>query len=101
MSLFGLDLHPDLSVERIVPIRRTITNLYAVRILIVRLTRYSRFKVNEKELRKFADKYEEIKSIYKAVENIDSTYFEFNKKYIKQFFASKLHIRQGNSVFTN
>ena len=61
------------------------TTLFAI-MLILFVINFSRFKVKEKELRKLADKYTEIQSIYKAVENIDPMYFEFNKKYVKHIF---------------
>ncbi|SHL25160.1 OmpA family protein [Xylanibacter ruminicola] len=61
------------------------TTLFAIMLVLFAVS-YNRFKVKEVELRKLADKYEEIRSIYQAVENIDSTYFEFNPKYVKHIF---------------
>ena len=57
------------------------TTLFAI-MLVLFVVSYSRFKIKEAELKKMADKYTEIKSIYKAVENIDSTYFEFNEEWL-------------------
>lgn len=70
------------------------TTLFAV-MLVLFVVSYSRFKVKEVELKKMADKYEEIKSIYKAVENIDSTYFEFNPQYIKHIFRIQVTYQTG------
>lgn len=61
------------------------TTLFAIMVVLFAVS-YSRFRVKEDELRKLADKYEEIKSIYDMVEKIDSSYFEFNKEYVKHIF---------------
>lgn len=61
------------------------TTLFAIMVVLFAVS-YSRFRVKEDELRKLADKYEEIKSIYEMVEKIDSSYFEFNKEYVKHIF---------------
>ena len=61
------------------------TTLFAIMLVLFAVS-YNRFKVKEMELRKLANKYEEIQSIYKAVENIDSAYFEFNPTYVKHIF---------------
>ena len=70
------------------------TTLFAI-MLVLFVVSYSRFKVKEAELKKLADKYEEIKSIYKAVENIDSTYFEFNPLYVKHIFKIQVTYQLG------
>lgn len=70
------------------------TTLFAV-MLVLFVVSYSRFKIKEKELSIMAEKYEEIKSIYKAVENIDSTYFEFNAQYIKHIFRIQVTYQVG------
>ena len=62
-----------------------LTTLFAIMVVLFAVS-YSRFRVKEDELRKLADKYEEIKSIYEMVEKIDSSYFEFNKEYVKHIF---------------
>ena len=61
------------------------TTLFAIMVVLFAVS-YSRLRVKEDELRKLADKYEEIKSIYDMVEKIDSSYFEFNKEYVKHIF---------------
>ena len=61
------------------------TTLFAIMVVLFAVS-YRRFRVKEDELRKLADKYEEIKSIYDMVEKIDSSYFEFNKEYVKHIF---------------
>lgn len=70
------------------------TTLFTI-MLVLFVVSYSRFKIKEKELSIMADKYEEIKSIYKAVENIDSTYFEFNSQYIKHIFRIQVTYQKG------
>lgn len=70
------------------------TTLFIIMVVLFGIS-YSRFKVKEEELRKMADKYEEIKSIYKAVENIDSTYFEFNSQYVKHIFRIQVTYQKG------
>lgn len=61
------------------------TTLFAIMLVLFAVS-YNRFRIKEAELRKFADKYKEISSIYQAVENIDTTYFEFNPTYVKHIF---------------
>lgn len=56
---------------------------------------YSRFRVKEAELRKIADKYEEIKKIYQTVENIDSTYFAYDSTYVKHIFKIQVTYQKG------
>lgn len=70
------------------------TTLFAI-MLVLFVVSYSRFKIKEVELKKLADKYNEIKAIYKAVENIDSTYFEFNSEYIKHIFRIQVTYQKG------
>ncbi|MDE6577938.1 MAG: hypothetical protein K2J82_06880 [Muribaculaceae bacterium] len=43
----------------------------------------------------FKDKYEEIMAIYKAVDNIDPEYFEFNKEYLKHIFRIQVTYQTG------
>ena len=62
-----------------------VTTLFAIMVVLFAVS-YSRFRVQEAELRKLANKYEEIKAIYDMVEKIDSSYFEFNKEYVKHIF---------------
>ena len=70
------------------------TTLFAIMVVLFAVS-YSRFRVKEAELEKIVNKYEEIKSIYKAVENIDSTYFEFNPKYVKHIFKIQVTYQRG------
>lgn len=70
------------------------TTLFAI-MLVLFVVSYSRFKIKEQELLKIANKYEEIKSIYRAVENIDSTYFAFDKQYVKHIFRIQVTYQTG------
>ena len=70
------------------------TTLFAIMVVLFAVS-YSRFRVKEAELKKIVNKYEEIKSIYKVVENIDSTYFEFNSKYVKHIFKIQVTYQTG------
>ena len=70
------------------------TTLLAIMLVLFAVS-YSRFKVKQKELERFKDKYEEIMSIYKAVDNIDPKYFEFNKDYLKHIFKIQVNYQKG------
>ena len=70
------------------------TTLFAIMVVLFAVS-YSRFRANERELRQIADKYEEIKSIYGMVEQIDSNYFEFNKEYVKHIFKIQVTFKTG------
>lgn len=70
------------------------TTLFAIMVVLFAVS-YSRFRVKEAELKKIVNKYEEIQSIYKVVENIDSTYFEFNSKYVKHIFKIQVTYQKG------
>ena len=70
------------------------TTLFAIMVVLFAVS-YSRFRVKEAELKKIVNKYEEIKSIYKIVENIDSTYFEFNPQYVKHIFRIQVTYQTG------
>lgn len=70
------------------------TTLFAIMVVLFAVS-YSRFRVKEAELKKIVNKYEEIQSIYKVVENIDSTYFEFNPKYVKHIFKIQVTYQTG------
>ena len=70
------------------------TTLFAIMLVLFAVS-YSRFKVKQKELEKFKDKYEEIMSIYKAVDNIDPKYFEFNKDYLKHILKIQVNYQKG------
>ncbi len=70
------------------------TTLFAIMVVLFAVS-YSRFRVKEAELKKIVNKYEEIQSIYKVVENIDSTYFEFNPKFVKHIFKIQVTYQTG------
>ena len=70
------------------------TTLFASMVVLFAVS-YSRFRVKEAELKKIVNKYEEIQSIYKVVENIDSTYFEFNPQYVKHIFRIQVTYQKG------
>lgn len=70
------------------------TTLFAIMLVLFAVS-YSRFKVKQKELEAFKDKYEEIMSIYKAVDNIDPQYFEFNQEYLKHIFKIQVTYQKG------
>lgn len=70
------------------------TTLFAIMVVLFAVS-YNRFRVKEAELKKIVNKYEEIQSIYKVVENIDSTYFEFNPQYVKHIFRIQVTYQKG------
>lgn len=70
------------------------TTLFAI-MLVLFVVSYGRFKEKQNDLEKFKDKYEEIMSIYRAVDNIDPQYFEFNKDYLKHIFKIQVNYQRG------
>lgn len=70
------------------------TTLFAIMLVLFAVS-YSRFKIKQRELEEFKDKYEEIMSIYKAVDNIDPEYFEFNQDYLKHIFKIDVNYQTG------
>ena len=70
------------------------TTLFAIMLVLFAVS-YTRFKIKQKELEAFKDMYEEIMSIYQAVDNIDSTYFEFNEDYLKHIFKIQVTYQKG------
>ena len=76
------------------------TTLFAIMLVLCAVS-YSRFKIKQKELEEFKDKYEEIMSIYKAVDNIDPEYFEFNKDYLKHIFKIQVNYQKGKFSLNN
>lgn len=70
------------------------TTLFAIMIVLFGVS-YSRFRVKEAELKKIVNKYKEIQAIYKVVENIDSTYFEFKPEYVKHIFKIQVTYQKG------
>lgn len=76
------------------------TTMFAIMLVLFAVS-YSRFKIKEKELEEFKDKYEEIMSIYQAVDNIDPEYFEFNKDYLKHIFKIQVNYQKGKFALDN
>ena len=70
------------------------TTLFAIMVVLFAVS-YSRFRIKEEELKKIVNKYEEIRSIYRVVENIDSTFFEFNPQYVKHIFRIRVTYQTG------
>lgn len=70
------------------------TTLFAIMLVLFAVS-YSRFKIKQHELEQFKDKYQEIMSIYSAVDNIDSTYFDFNQQYLKHIFRIQVTYQKG------
>lgn len=70
------------------------TTLFAIMLVLFAVS-FSRFRIKEKELEAFKDKYEEIMSIYSAVDNIDPEYFEFNEDYLKHIFKIQVNYQKG------
>lgn len=70
------------------------SSLFAI-MLVLFIVSFSKFKIADARLREFAGKYEEIVSIYKAVENIDSNYFEYNSEYVKHIFKIQVTYQLG------
>ena len=70
------------------------TTLFAIMVVLFAVS-YSRFRIKEEELKKIVKKYEEIQSIYKVVENIDPTYFEFNPQFVKHIFRIQVTYQKG------
>lgn len=76
------------------------TTLFAIMLVLFAVS-YSRFKIKQRELEEFKDKYEEIVSIYKAVDNIDPEYFEFNRDYLKHIFKIQVNYQKGKFSLDN
>lgn len=70
------------------------TTLFAIMLILFAVS-FGRYKFKEKELLEFKDRYNEIRSIYNVVENIDSAYFEFNQQYVKHIFRLKVAYQKG------
>lgn len=70
------------------------TTLFAIMVVLFGVS-YGRFRATTDELKKLLERYEEIKSIYKVVENIDSTYFEFEPEYVKHIFKIQVTYQVG------
>jgi len=77
------------------------TTLFAIMLVLFTIS-YGRFKGREKSLveindslQVFKDKYNEIRSIYAAVENINPQYFEFNPTFVKHIFKIQVTYQLG------
>ena len=77
------------------------TTLFAIMLILFAIS-YGRFRGRERtleeindSLRVFKDKYNEIRSIYAAVENINPDYFEFNAKHVKHIFRIQVTYQKG------
>ena len=77
------------------------TTLFAIMMVLFTIS-YGRFKGRERSLveindslQVFKDKYNEIRSIYAAVENINPQYFEFNPTYVKHIFKIQVTYQLG------
>lgn len=77
------------------------TTLFAIMMVLFTIS-YGRFKGRERSLveindslQVFKDKYNEIRSIYAAVENINPQYFEFNPTYVKHIFKIQVTYQRG------
>lgn len=64
-----------------------VTTLFAIMVVLFAVS-YSRFHL-------VADKYEEIKKIYRTVENIDSVYFKFDTTNVKHIFKINVTYQRG------
>lgn len=76
------------------------TTLFAVMLVLFAVS-YGRFKRKQTELEKFKDKYEEIMSIYRAVDNIDPQYFEFDKDNLKHIFKIQVNYQKNKFSLYN
>lgn len=70
------------------------TTLFAIMVVLFVAT-FSWFKVKQKELLKFKDKYKELEAIYQMVEDIDPVYFDFNETYVKHIFKIQVTYQRG------
>ena len=77
------------------------TTLFAIMLVLFTIS-YGRFKGRERNLvemndslQVFKDKYNEIRSIYAAVENINPQYFEFNPTFVKHIFKIQVTYQRG------
>lgn len=77
------------------------TTLFAIMLVLFTIS-YGRFKGRERSLveindslQVFKDKYNEIRSIYTAVENINPQYFEFNPTFVKHIFKIQVTYQLG------
>lgn len=77
------------------------TTLFAIMLVLFAIS-YGRFKGRERNLveindslQVFKDKYNEIRSIYAAVENINPLYFEFNQTFVKHIFKIQVTYQRG------
>ena len=77
------------------------TTLFAIMLILfaVSFGKFSKEKgeleLKEKRLLEFEEKYNEIKSIYQVVENINPEYFEFNTRLVKHIFKIQVTYQTG------
>lgn len=77
------------------------TTLFAIMLVLFGVT-FSHFKSVNKDLiatqdslNAYVKDYKELLSIYEIVENIDTTYFEFRKEYVKHIFKINVTYQTG------
>ena len=77
------------------------TTLFAIMLVLFCVT-FTHFKITNGQLKRAQDSlnvyvrdYKELLSIYKIVENIDTAYFEFKKKYVKHIFKINVTYQTG------
>ena len=77
------------------------TTLFAILLILFAVTfgnfsnKKRKLELKEKRLLEFEEKYNEIKSIYQVVENINPEYFEFNKQFVKHIFKIQVTYQTG------
>lgn len=77
------------------------TTLFAIMLVLFCVT-FTHFKITNGQLKRAQDSlnvyvrdYKELLSIYEIVENIDTAYFEFKKKYVKHIFKINVTYQTG------
>lgn len=70
------------------------TTLFAIMLVLFCVT-YTHFKLTQDRLNAYVKDYKELLSIYKIVENIDTTYFEFKRQYVKHIFKINVTYQTG------
>ena len=70
------------------------TTLFAIMLVLFCVT-FTHFKLAQDRLNAYVKDYKELLSIYKIVENIDTTYFEFKRQYVKHIFKINVTYQTG------
>lgn len=70
------------------------TTLFAIMLVLFCVT-FTHFKLAQNRLNAYVKDYKELLSIYKIVENIDTTYFEFKRQYVKHIFKINVTYQTG------